>query len=92
MVHLSRHVLAGVVLALAGFTFGCSTATQAGSSGVTPLVVVGVTVTGSTQTRLGATAQFAATLTNTTNKAVTWQVNGIAGGSTAIGTISSAGL
>src|SRR5207249_1687045 len=36
--------------------------------------------------------QFTATVTNTNNTAVTWQVNGVPGGNATAGTISSAGL
>jgi uncharacterized protein (DUF1800 family) len=53
---------------------------------------VQVTVSGGGQVRLGATAQLTASVTNTTNTAVTWQVNGVTGGSSATGTISSTGL
>jgi hypothetical protein len=42
--------------------------------------------------RLGSTAQFTATVTGETSSAVTWQVNGVNGGSAAVGTISAAGL
>jgi serine protease len=35
---------------------------------------------------------FTATLANTSDTAVTWEVNGIAGGSTTVGTISSSGV
>lgn len=38
------------------------------------------------------TQSFTATVSNSTNKAVTWQVNGVAGGSAASGTITTAGL
>ena len=38
------------------------------------------------------TQPFTATVGNTTNKAVKWSVNGAAGGSAAVGTISDAGL
>ena len=51
-----------------------------------------ITVTGGGQVRLGATAQLTATVTNSSNTAVTWQVNGVAGGSSTVGTISSTGL
>src|SRR5207245_3738194 len=44
------------------------------------------------QVRLGSTAQLTATVTNTSSTAVTWQVNGVAGGSATVGTISAAGL
>jgi len=40
---------------------------------------------------LGNSQNFAATVSNTTNTAVTWSVNGLAGGSTTTGTISAAG-
>jgi parallel beta-helix repeat protein len=41
---------------------------------------------------LGNTQQFTATVTGTSNTAVTWSVNGISGGNSTGGTISSAGL
>ena len=51
-----------------------------------------VTVSGAGQVRLGSTAQFTATVVNLANTTVTWQVNGIPGGSSAVGTISTSGL
>ncbi|HJQ31258.1 MAG TPA: DUF1800 family protein [Pyrinomonadaceae bacterium] len=39
----------------------------------------------------GATRQFTPTVTGTTNTAVTWTVNGMPGGSAAVGTIDAAG-
>jgi regulation of enolase protein 1 (concanavalin A-like superfamily) len=52
-----------------------------------------VTVSPSAPTVLvGGTQQFSATVTNASNTAVTWQVNGVTGGSSSTGTISSAGL
>ena len=53
---------------------------------------ISVTVSGAAQTRLGTTTQFTAVVHNNTNQNVTWQVNGITGGSAATGTISTAGL
>jgi uncharacterized protein (DUF1800 family) len=41
---------------------------------------------------LGSSAQLSATVTNASSMAVTWQVNGITGGSAAAGTISTTGL
>src|SRR5436305_1348966 len=38
------------------------------------------------------TQQFTATVQNTSNTAVTWQVNGVTGGNATVGTISSSGL
>lgn len=43
-------------------------------------------------TLAGTTVQFTATVTGTTNTAVTWYVNGVAGGSSTVGTLSSSGL
>src|SRR6202008_541842 len=40
----------------------------------------------------GGTQQFSATVQNTSNTAVTWQVNGVAGGNATVGTILSSGL
>src|SRR5436853_429699 len=40
----------------------------------------------------GRTQTFPATVTNTANKAVSWQVNGITGGNTSVGTISTTGV
>ena len=40
----------------------------------------------------GQSQQFTATVTGTTNTAVTWSVNSISGGNSTVGTISSAGL
>jgi sugar lactone lactonase YvrE len=41
---------------------------------------------------VGATQQFTATVSGTTNQGVTWSVNGIAGGNNAVGTISTQGV
>ena len=40
----------------------------------------------------GGSQQFTATVTGASNTAVTWEVNGVAGGNNAAGTITSAGL
>jgi uncharacterized protein (DUF1800 family) len=69
---------------------GCSSGGVSGTSNSTPAIVV--TVSGTSSVRLGATTQFTATVSGTTNSAVTWQVNGVTGGSASTGTISTAGL
>ncbi len=74
-----------VAFAVAGGVLGCS-------SGSSPAPPVTVTISGAGQLRVGASAQLSAALTNTSNTAVTWQVNGVAGGSAAAGTISTSGL
>ncbi|HEY0565017.1 MAG TPA: alkaline phosphatase family protein [Terriglobales bacterium] len=59
-------------------------------SGVAPVAIS----VSPTSAKLGAnnTQQFTATVTNSTNTAVTWTVDTIAGGNTSVGTISTAGL
>ena len=59
---------------------------------VTPPQVT-IAVDPPTVTLLAAASQtFTATVTNTTNTAVTWSVNGVVGGSAATGTITTAGV
>ena len=73
--------------ALAGLA-GCGGGSSSNPVNPTPMV----TVSGAGQVRLGSTAQLSATVTNEANNAVTWQVNGVTGGSAATGTISTTGL
>lgn len=68
--------------------FGQATVTVAAPL---PAVVVAVTPAAASIT-VGATQLFASSVTGSTNTAVLWSVNGVNGGSTAAGTISSAGL
>ena len=56
-----------------------------------PPVAVSISPTSASVTT-GGTQQFTATLQNTSNTAVTWQVNGVTEGNTTTGTISSSGL
>jgi uncharacterized protein (DUF1800 family) len=57
----------------------------------TPGVTVAVSPT-SVALAPGAAQAFGATVTGSTNTAVAWSVNGIAGGNTTVGTISAGGL
>jgi uncharacterized protein (DUF1800 family) len=84
-VRSSRLSLLAVFAALLA---GCSSNTSVAPD-ATPVVV---TVSGGASTRLGATNQFAATVSGSSNAKVSWQVNGVTGGSTANGTISTTGL
>jgi hypothetical protein len=54
---------------------------------------VTITISPSSSTLAGGgTQQFTATVGNTTNTAVTWEVGGITGGNASLGTISASGL
>ncbi|CAN5742155.1 hypothetical protein BH18ACI5_BH18ACI5_09340 [soil metagenome] len=57
----------------------------------TAVVTVSVSPT-SGSVRVKSSIQFAAAVSNTSNTAVTWKVNGITGGNGSVGTISSSGL
>jgi len=70
---------------------GCGTGSSSNSA-VSNASGVTVTVSGVSGTRLGASTQYSAAVTGTTNTAVTWQVNGVTGGSAATGTITATGL
>jgi uncharacterized protein (DUF1800 family) len=74
------------LLLILGFVAGCS------GGSPPPTANPAVTISGVSQARLGSTVQLLASVTNTTNTAVTWQVNGVAGGNSATGTISTTGL
>src|SRR2546425_9300954 len=60
---------------------------------IPPPTAVSVTISPTSATvAAGGTQQFTATVQNTSNTAVTWQVNGVTGGNATVGTISSSGL
>ncbi len=82
-----------------GGTVTVSATSQADTSKVASVTVTitapAITVTLSPKTpsvQVGLTQQFTATVANTANTAVTWQVNGVTGGAAATGTISASGL
>jgi hypothetical protein len=89
-----RSLRACLLLALGAWTLGCG---GGGAGSVAPppppppSINVSVTPT-SGSVLLGNTLNFAATVSNTANTAVTWSVNGIAGGSAQTGTISTNGV
>jgi hypothetical protein len=82
------------LLATGVWTLGCG---GGGASSVAPppppppSIEVSVTPA-SGSVLLGNQATFSATVTNTTNTSVSWSVNGVAGGSPAVGTISTGGV
>jgi uncharacterized protein (DUF1800 family) len=87
---LDGRIVTLAVLAGASMLGGCASSTGGGAT--TTNTQPQVTISGSGQVRIGATAQFSATVTNESNTAVTWQVNGVTGGLASAGTISTAGL
>jgi uncharacterized protein (DUF1800 family) len=76
------------LLGVAAAGSGCGSSSSGSATNTQPMV----TVNGGGQVRLGSTAQLSATVTNEANTSVTWQVNGVSGGSSALGTISASGL
>ena len=79
------------LLALAGCGGGSSTTGQNVLPATQPQIVVNLAPQ-SPNVRLDDTLQFVATVTGSSNTAVTWQVNGVTGGAAATGTISTTGL
>jgi len=89
--------LAVSLLLAAGLLSGCTgtTTSSSGSNSNTPPSGSGVTVKlspTSANVRAGATQTFSVTVTGTSNTALSWQVNGVTGGSSATGTISASGI
>jgi hypothetical protein len=67
-----------------------TTKTASAQVTVTPMITVTVSPT-SASVAVSVAQPFSATVMNSANTAVSWQVNGVAGGNTTVGTISSAG-
>ena len=65
--------------------------TAVGSLSAT-VVPISVAVSGPANVIYGQTGQYSAVVTGTMSQAVTWMVNGVTGGNTAQGTISTTGL
>jgi hypothetical protein len=85
--HVSPALIATACLLVSMIACGGSSANNGNSN------PVGVTVSPATATvAAGGTQQFQATVTGTSNTAVQWEVNSIAGGNAQYGTISSTGL
>ena len=81
-----------LVLALVLVDVSCTGMTKS-SGGTTPPAQIAVSVTPTAaNVRAGAGQPFSATVTGTTDQAVTWSVNGIVGGNATVGLITNAGL
>ena len=81
-----------LMVALAAATMAGCTSGGNNSGGPPPSQVAVAVAPGTANVRAGDTQAFVATVTGTTNTAVTWSVNGIAGGNSTLGTISNAGV
>jgi hypothetical protein len=88
-----RQFLTMVVLTIAALA-GCTGATKGSSNSGGPSSPPGVTVSvspGTVNVRAGATQSFSATVSGSSNTSVSWEVNGVTGGSAANGLINSSG-
>jgi hypothetical protein len=63
-----------------------------GNGGGTPTIAVNISPMRAAVAAVTQTAKFTATVTGDPTNSVTWSVDGVAGGSAAVGTISSGGL
>ena len=74
-------------------TVGCGGGLSVAPVMITAPTPVSITISpSSAAVGTGGTQSFTAAVQNTSNTAVNWQVNGVAGGSTTTGTISNSGL
>jgi hypothetical protein len=80
--------LANFALLGAIFTLGCGGGNSAANSSTISILISPL----SASLAAGAQQQFTATVTGSSNTAVTWQVNGMAGGNATVGTITASGL
>ncbi|PYV74842.1 MAG: hypothetical protein DMG97_07730, partial [Acidobacteria bacterium] len=70
-----------------------STASASATVSITPPPPISVSISPtSASLQVGQSSQFSATVSGTSNTGVAWLVNGILGGSFAVGTISSSGM
>ena len=76
----------------AGVTKGSSGGSGSGNNGNPPPAITVSVSPNAANVRIGATQSFAASVSGSSNTAVTWEVNGVAGGSVATGAISSSGV
>ena len=78
---------------LLAFLIALSGSCGGGSAPLTAAAAVRVSISpGSASLLAGQTATFAATVTGSSNKNVTWEVSGLAGGNGTVGTIAATGI
>lgn len=85
-------IITGLVFGLSFLLLGCGNSHNNGGSGNSSSQVSVTISPASANVPAGNSLQFMASVANTMNTAVTWQVNGTAGGSAAVGTVSSMGV
>lgn len=90
-VYTAPNVTSQTVFTVTAVANANTSITASASVTVTPLISVTLNVH-SASVKTGQTQQFIATVTNTTNPAVMWEVNGIVGGNSTVGTITTGGL
>ena len=74
-------------------TISASAGTGAGNNASTQITVFSLAISpDGAAISPGATQQFTATIQGLTNTAVTWSVDGVAGGNSSVGTVSTGGL
>lgn len=86
---MKRVILSGVVVFLILAVLAACGGSNSSTSTTTVTLAISPT---SASVTTGLTQQFTITVTNSTNTAVTWTVNGVTGGTATVGFISSAGL
>jgi len=90
-----RRILPIFVLVAALLQADCAGVTggsgNSGNPGTPPPAITVSVSPNAANVRASASQSFTATVTGTSNSSVTWEVNGVAGGSASIGTITSSG-
>jgi serine protease len=87
-----RQDLAKVVLSPTSATSSAPTSATTAACPTSASAVMVAVCPSTAKVNTGSTQSFTATVVNATDESVTWEVNGVAGGSTVTGTISSSGV
>lgn len=77
-----------LILSLCGGLAGCGGGSSSPPPPPPPTVTVSISPSAAIA-QAGTTVQLSTTVANSSNQAVTWSVNGVAGGNTSVGTISN---
>ena len=92
LAYLATALLIAIAVAMTGCSSGGSSSSSGTSGGSLPPSVTVSVSPASANVLLGNTQQFNATVTGSSNTTVTWAVNGVAGGNSTVGTITTGGL